>query len=275
MKILVIGASSYIGARVYFDLRSKYELVGTYFTHSLSSLFIQLDITNQKEVIEVVSTHKPDIIIHLANYSSSRYVPKPGESLEKLNLESTRFVVDAAKKAGCKLVFISSMAAVTKLNPYGECKYKSEELVINSGLDYLVLRPSAVMGLSPNQSNKKIIDRVIGVINGESDQFDNSWILQPTYIGHFSQIITQLIDKNLWNRTINLFTDHGVTQYQIATDILTYFNKTTKPDFTGRTIPLFPNNLEELKHFTLIPSTYSDIITMIVKEINNRNYYVI
>ncbi len=33
MKLLILGASSYIGARLFNDLSNKFDLVGTYFNN--------------------------------------------------------------------------------------------------------------------------------------------------------------------------------------------------------------------------------------------------
>lgn len=48
MKLLLIGASSYVGARIFFDLKETYDIVGTYHHNPLSHSFIKLDITNKK-----------------------------------------------------------------------------------------------------------------------------------------------------------------------------------------------------------------------------------
>jgi nucleoside-diphosphate-sugar epimerase len=50
MKILLIGASSYVGARIYFDLKDSYEVVGTYNNNLLSKSFVKLDITDSHDV---------------------------------------------------------------------------------------------------------------------------------------------------------------------------------------------------------------------------------
>jgi dTDP-4-dehydrorhamnose reductase len=72
MKLLITGASSYVGARVYFDLSKIFEVVGTYHSSKLSEAFIKLDVTNKEDVGKVLEREKPDIIIHLAANASSK-----------------------------------------------------------------------------------------------------------------------------------------------------------------------------------------------------------
>lgn len=74
MKILLIGASSYVGARIYFDLKNKFDISGTYSTNPLAREFIHLDITDKDQVNKVIKKIKPEIIIHAANNASSKWV---------------------------------------------------------------------------------------------------------------------------------------------------------------------------------------------------------
>jgi len=43
-KILIIGASSYVGARLYFDLKQKFSVIGTYSSSQLSKNLFHLGI---------------------------------------------------------------------------------------------------------------------------------------------------------------------------------------------------------------------------------------
>lgn len=45
MKILITGANSYVGARIYFDLSKELDVVGTYHASKLSKSFIELYIS--------------------------------------------------------------------------------------------------------------------------------------------------------------------------------------------------------------------------------------
>lgn len=64
MKILIIGASSYVGARIFIDLRDRYDVAGTYSTNRLAQEFVKLDITKKDQVSELVKKINPDVIIH-------------------------------------------------------------------------------------------------------------------------------------------------------------------------------------------------------------------
>ena len=267
MKLLIIGASSYIGSRLVVDLQDKYAVVGTYHLNdSISPKFVKVDIRNRQSVDKVFSDVDPDMVVHLANYSSSRQV-KGNEDFLKLNLDSTQNIVDTANKYKIPLVFFSSLSAVTKENLYGEIKAQAEDIVKTVNAGFNIIRPSAVIGLAPVQTHNKFTDKVLAVIRGQTQEFDNSWVLQPTYIGHLSQVIDQIVSKNIRNEELNIFTDHPVTQFQIASDILSRFNLKTSPVDTGRTLPFQKIDAATIKLFDLLPKTYNEIIEQIVAEL--------
>ena len=270
MKLLIIGATSYIGSRLVFDLQDKYEIVGTYHNNnSVSSKFIHVDIRDLASIDRLVAESNPDVIIHLANYSSSRQIKDNEIDFPKLNLEATKNIVDTANKYEKPIIFFSSMAATTKQDLYGELKAESEAIIKTAKHGFNIVRPSAVIGLSPVQSHNKITDKILSVKNGLIQEFDNSWILQPTYIGHLSQVIEQIISKDIWNEELNIFIDYPVTQFQIANDILKQFGMKAKPLDTGRVVPLAKIDDHKMKLFTLFPTSYQEVIDRIVNEIKN------
>lgn len=273
MKVLVIGASSYIGARVYYDLTSKFELIGTYYNHSLSDKFIHLDINDHSAVEQVVTDTNPDVIIHLANYSSSRTIAGNEDKYQQLNFDATQIIINIANKTNTKVIFLSSMAAATKANLYGQLKAKSEDLIKTVKSGYFILRPSAVIGVSPNRQNNKITDKIVATINGNEHVFDTSWLLQPTYIGHISQVIEQVLLGGHCNNELSLYTNHPVTQYQIAQDILINFGKSAGKTDLGIKLPLMPDNYVEMEQFNLTLTTYPQIIKSIVKEIHTLEQF--
>jgi len=70
-KILITGASSYTGAKIYVDLKNKYQVTGTYFNNKLFDELVHLDLSNQKAFSDLIDKVKPEIIIHVANYPSA------------------------------------------------------------------------------------------------------------------------------------------------------------------------------------------------------------
>lgn len=276
MKVLIIGASSYVGARIYFDLKNKYEIVGTYNTNPLSKSFVKLNITNKDEVIKTFKEIKPNVIIHVANFPSPRNAINNEDNFKKLNDEATKFIVEGANETEAKLIFISSQAANNATDLYGQLKAKSEELVKNVKAGYLVIRPSYIIGFSPNVTNPRPFNRILKCFDNKTiGEFDTSWKLQPTYLGHISQIIEKTIDNNIWNTVIPVFIDEIVTQYQIALDVLGRFGLSVKQTDQHIDIPPSKDRLKIFHSFNLNPHTYKEMIEKVITEIRNKDKFKI
>ncbi|MFA5135848.1 MAG: sugar nucleotide-binding protein [Patescibacteria group bacterium] len=274
MKILTIGASSYVGARIYLDLKDDYNVIGTYHNNPLSKSFIKLDITDKEEVLKKCKEVKPDVIIHLANFTSFNKAVHNEEIYSKLNGKATGYIVDAANAVGAKLIFVSSQAANNPSTVYGQLKVRSEKLVKSVHAGYIIVRPSFIVGLSPNTGNCKQFNSMLKCLDHkESGEFDISWKLQPTYIGHLSQVIKKVIETDIRDTVIPVFIDEIVTQYQIAHDILSKFGVEVKQ--IDKHIDILPSkdDLSLFNSFHLFPYTYKDMIEVIIREIQNKEAY--
>lgn len=277
MKVLITGASSYVGARIFYDLKNKYHVIGTYFNNPLSSLFIPLDATDKRAVREVVSIIKPAIIIHTANYPNTKYAIGSNENYLSLNLRSAEYLVEQANKTKAKFIFISSQAANNPDNIYGQLKLKSEKVVKTSKNGYLILRPSLMIGLSPNTMNDRPFNQILQCLDNKTkiSEFDTSWKLYPSYIGHASQVIDKIIETDIWNKTIPLYIDEIVTKHQIAQDILSRFGVAVNQVDQRTNIPLSYDDLSNFTSFNLHPNSYQEMIHFVVDEIKNRDKFVV
>lgn len=217
------------------------------------------------------------MIIHVANYPSPSNAKDNEENFTKLNKQSTKFLVDSANKNNSKLVFISSQASINPTNIYGKLKLESEEEIKTVKAGYLILRPSLIVGYSPNTTNKRTFNKILGVLDESdlADKFDTSWILQPTYLGHLSQVIDKFIESNKWNIVQSVYINEQTTQYQMASDILKEFGKKAESIDFKLNIPLSKENLTEFKKLNLKPKTYKEMIEVIVEEIKERDNFVL
>lgn len=276
MKLLITGASSYVGSRLFLDLRSAHETIGTYTHNKLSPSFIHLDITQKNEVNEVVAEQKPDIILHVASNPHPDWCESHPDEAHLLNLEGTRHIVDAANMYKAKVIYISSFAAIQPINVYAHTKRDSEILVESTKTGYINLRPSFILGYSPNTVNDRSFNRLLKNLDlGTPAIYDTSWKFQPTYLGHLSQVILACIEQNIWNHTIHVTTPEHSTRFKTAQDILSPFGITVTPTDNHDTTPYIENPLTELKELNLPKCTYGEMIQAITEEIQHRDRYIL
>lgn len=275
-KILLLGANGYLGARLFFDLKDKFDVVGTYNKNQFHDSFIQLDITNEKQVQDVFADVQPNIVIQTANYPSPRHAADNEARYRELNLKSTEYIVDAANQVGAKVIFISSFAALNPDNIYGDLKLKSEETVKKTKAGYLIFRPSLILGFSPNTKNDRPFNRVLKCIDDkEQAEFDTSWKFQPTYVGHISAVIEAAINKNIFNHLVHVFCPSIETQFSTASDILQPFGIKVKPVDKGMKMPAQERDEVELTNLGLPTCSYDQMISSIQEEIKNKEDYTL
>lgn len=277
MKILLIGASSYVGARLYFDLKFVFTLVGTYSSRWLSKDFVQLDITDKKAVERIILDHKPDVIIHVANNANSRWCEANPDQAVLLNQTATGYIVSAANLIKAKVIYISTMGAIKPTGIYGLTKFESEKLAAETKCGYLILRPSLVLGYSPNTTNDRPFNRLLKNLDeGTPAIYDTTWKFQPTYIGHISSVIQACIEKGIWNQTMTIAVPDLKSRYDTAKDILSPFGITVQStDAHDSSFATFKDDLSDLKKFDLPQCTYNQMIEKIIDEIKHREKFIL
>jgi dTDP-4-dehydrorhamnose reductase len=110
---------------------------------------------------------------------------------------------------------------------------------------------------------------------GTKAEYDTSWKFQPTYLGHISEVIDQIVQKSISNQTIAVAVNSLKSRYDLAKDILEPFGVTVSPIDAGDTSPTFSENLELLTTLGLPTYDYQTIISKIVEEIRQRERFIL
>jgi dTDP-4-dehydrorhamnose reductase len=276
VKILLTGASSYVGARLYFELIKKFELIGTYFGNKLSKDFIRLDTTNREEIKSIIQDYKPEIIIHAAANANARWCEANPDLAISLNQKSTEYVVDSANRINARIILISSFSAKETVNVYGITKSESEKVVKENKAGFIILRPSLILGFSPNTVNDRPFNRLLKNIDKKTEAiYDISWKFQPSYLGHVSRIIEEVIKRNILNEIIPIAVPELKTRYDIARDILKAFNIKVLPVNKNDNTPIITDNLNILKKYKLPEYSYKEMINKCIGEIKDRRKFVL
>jgi len=141
-----------------------------------------------------------------------------------VNVEFTKHIVNLSKKAKIKkFVYMSGLgvSANTSLG-YFISKYKAERLIVNSGLNYTIFRPSYIVG--KNDLFTKYLKKQIK--NGKIEiPGSGTYSLQPIYVNDVIKIILQsVLQTKFKNKIIDLVGPDHITFEQYVK----LFSKGTK-----------------------------------------------
>lgn len=146
--VLLIGGTGYVGDRMRYVLRDAGYTVrllsrSSGEQHSREGFEIARgDITNRESLVSAMQG--VDAVINLVALIKE----KGDATFENINYKGSVNVTDAAKQAGVKRIIQMSALGAGDLpdHPYFYTKWRAENYVKDSGLDWTIFRPSIIFG---------------------------------------------------------------------------------------------------------------------------------
>ena len=172
-RILLTGGAGYIGSHVSnllidqgFDVTIIDSLItGNKTLINPKAKFINCDIADTKNISELLTNYKFDVVMHFAGLIRVDESVKEPEKYNEFNFEKAKIFLDICFKNDLKKIIFSSTASIygnpiknnvsendelNPLNPYAETKLKLENFIINKSksedISYIILRYFNVAG---------------------------------------------------------------------------------------------------------------------------------
>lgn len=199
MLVLVTGVSGQLGYDVVKELTTKgHEAVGVGRS--------ELDITDESAVSSYVQNLSPEAIIHCAAYTNVDAAETDQEGAYKVNALGTKYLAEAAKFVGAKMVYVSTdyvfdgagtepyeVNHPTKpLGVYGETKLVGEKFLQETLEKHFIVRTAWVYGINGNNFVKTMLKlgqdrKELGVVYDQ--------VGSPTYTVDLAKFLVELIDS--------------------------------------------------------------------------------
>jgi uncharacterized protein YbjT (DUF2867 family) len=152
LRVLVTGATGFVGRGVVRALRAGgYSVRGLVHRRSASALArLEPDERVEGDVLVPGTLEAAmagaDVLIHLVGIIRER--PTRGVTFERLHVDATENVLAAAAAAGVRRVLHMSALGTRPdaRSRYHQTKWRAEESVRSSGLDWTIFRPSVIYG---------------------------------------------------------------------------------------------------------------------------------
>ena len=229
VKVLLTGCKGQVGHCLVSQLNDRAEI--ELFAYDVD----QLDITNEHDVLNKVTTLAPDVIINAAAHTAVDKAEQERELSDAINRDGPAYLAKAAEKVNALLLHISTDYVFDgkkcepyneddPVNPqsvYGQSKLAGEQAVATHCTHYAILRTSWVFGEHGNNFVKTMLKLAatkdeLGIIG---DQYGG-----PTYAGDIATALIGMMDQmmNTSQQRSGIYHFSGephVSWYQFATAI--------------------------------------------------------
>ncbi len=141
-RMLITGVSGLLGNNLAHYFKSKYEILGLYWTHPVSITGIQTtrcDLALKDLSKTIIEAFDPAVIVHCASLTNVDQCESNPDITRKINVISTKNIIDIIHEKRTQFVYISTDSvydgiggnfsendSVNPLNSYGRSKYEGE-----------------------------------------------------------------------------------------------------------------------------------------------------
>ncbi len=257
-RILLTGATGFIGQAFYHALKQKYEIFSVVRNNRQENknnpLFVECDFSSS--VFENFPSNI-DTIVHLAQSNEYRNFPDKAYDVFSVNVASTASLLDWAVKSGVKNFILASTGSVYE--PYTEPLIESTSLTPESY--YSITKRSAELLCKPyeklisicifrlffpfgeGQKDKLIPNLIDSIGTGREITLhgEEGMLLCPTYVKDITDICDEAITKR-WNGIYNLANVELISLRDLCEKIGQMLGK--KPSFktvTGTPLKIQPS----------------------------------
>jgi dTDP-4-dehydrorhamnose reductase len=205
-KILITGATGYLGSCLAKHLSSLFEVVATHFTKqpfSLPSIWWEkLDVTDKNNVERVFERTLPDIVIHCSAIASIGECEASHSIAVKMSLAGTNDIVRASNRFNAYLIFLSTdmvfdgesapydeSSKPAPLSVYGKTKLEAEKVCLPSAL---VLRLSLCYGYTGSGGRSFLESAIEKIKHGEKAVFFHDEWRTPLWVWDLAKAVERI-----------------------------------------------------------------------------------
>jgi len=259
-KVVVTGANGFVGKNVRkFLYKNKVRVLGiSRKNFAKYSTEIKAQSKNLLEQRLQKKLKNYDALVHLIGIG----VESSGSTFEEINVNLTKNTIKLCKKSGIKKIIYISGLGVSKNNTsnYFTSKYKAEQEIINSGLDYTIFRASYIIGKTDHltKSLSKQMKKGVIIIPGSG-----KYQLQPIFVEDVAKIILKsILEKKFSKKILDLVGPRKIS----FEDFVKLFSKNTKVKFKKINLKnAYDEGTYSLESLDLLIGDYTSDMTQLQK----------
>lgn len=278
LKIAITGANGLVGSRIIELLKNDFEFI------SLSQK--SMDITDKKQVKNILKNLDFDIFLHLAAYTNVAGAETNKELCFKINVDGTKNVFETVQDKNKKFIYISTDFVFDGNNPpyfedsipnppgvYADSKYQGEKIVERKAMIVRISYPYRAKFDKKNdffRTFKNYLQQ-----KKELRMITNS-LMTPTFIDDIAYGLKYLIN-NYSPEIFHLVGRQSISPYETAILIAEKFNldksligKTTYEEYIKNKpgLPQYADIRSKKNNFWKM-KTFAEGLTEVAKQLSN------
>lgn len=210
MRVLVTGASGFVGSQISIRLQKSHDLLGLTHTSKKALPFNNhaLDLTDFGRLSSALDAFRPEVILHMAALSQVIPCEDSPDLADRINTEATARIVTWAAKHSSRLIFTSTDQVFdghrgnyreqdmpNPINRYGWSKYRAELAVLNASKANLIVRSNSVVGPSVGWGSS-FTDRLIADLqSGKSVTLFHDQYRSPIHIRRMLDVLESCVNS--------------------------------------------------------------------------------
>ena len=232
MRVLIIGASGFLGKKLMNSLPQKFETFGTYHNEIRfrgKRGYLRLNALSYNDAKKKLNSIRPNVVVHLPAIPDPDTCETNKKLAWKLNVQTTKNVDRVCSELESKLIFTSTNyvfdgarnSAYTEddmpnpINFYGLTKVCAEREV-KKCQSYVIVRLPLLYGYNDRYDGSTFVTTVVKkLLRNEVIEADTKRIRYPTLIDDVEKAIVKLIEVDA-SGTFHLSGDHGLSKYELA-----------------------------------------------------------
>jgi dTDP-4-dehydrorhamnose reductase len=172
-RLLIIGASGFIGQRLAVMAADNYDVFAADLTEPAKPNEIKMDVTAPASVLAGFDAVRPQVVVMLAAIADIDQCERQPELAKAVNVDGAVCVADQCARRGVRFVYTSSAAVYdgshhgyaeedppTPLSVYGRTKAQAEVELTAILPDAIILRPALVLGFSQASRTNAMLNKL-------------------------------------------------------------------------------------------------------------------
>ena len=200
-KVLITGSNGLLGQKLIDLYRpiTDIQLIATSrganrYPKSEGYIYAELDITNEKNVKDVLEQFRPDTVINTAAMTNVDACESDKEGCDALNVHAVEYLTESCNEIDAHFIHLSTDFIFdgedgpyteddtpNPLSYYGLSKWKGEQIIMNKSRKWAIARTILVYGVVHNMSRGNIVLWAKGALEkGEPINVVNDQFRMPT-----------------------------------------------------------------------------------------------